>query len=88
MAPSTHSQALVQVPTKAKVDRFLPKYDRATWSCIRTTLSPQCRRQRGSVIEIRRQNNEAMNRAYTVIEEAYADFRKFGRAPTTLVRGV
>ena len=34
------------------------------------------------VIEIRRQNDEAMKRAVTVIEEAYADFRKvFGRGP-------
>jgi pyruvate ferredoxin oxidoreductase alpha subunit len=34
------------------------------------------------VIEIRRQNDEAMKRAVGVIEEAYADFRRvFGRAP-------
>jgi pyruvate ferredoxin oxidoreductase alpha subunit len=34
------------------------------------------------VIEIRRQNDEAMKRASGVIEEAYADFRKvFGRGP-------
>ena len=34
------------------------------------------------VIEIRRQNDEAMKRASTVIEEAYADFRKvMGRGP-------
>jgi pyruvate ferredoxin oxidoreductase alpha subunit len=34
------------------------------------------------VIEIRRQNDEAMKRAYGVIEEAYADFRRvFGRGP-------
>jgi pyruvate ferredoxin oxidoreductase alpha subunit len=34
------------------------------------------------VIEIRRQNDEATRRAYTVIEEAYADFRRvFGRGP-------
>jgi pyruvate ferredoxin oxidoreductase alpha subunit len=34
------------------------------------------------VIEIRRQNNAASERAYSVIEEAYADFRRvFGRGP-------
>jgi pyruvate ferredoxin oxidoreductase alpha subunit len=33
-------------------------------------------------MEIRRQNDEAMKRASTVIEEAYADFRRiFGRGP-------
>src|SRR5690349_23951376 len=35
-----------------------------------------------SVNEIRRQKDEAMKRAYGVIEEAYADFRRvFGRGP-------
>ena len=79
----THSQTIVQVPTKAKVDRFLPKYDRGDLQLHPDnpiTVAPQANED--WVIEIRRQNNEAMNRAYTVIEEAYADFRKeFGRGP-------
>ena len=44
------------------------------------TVAPQANED--WVIEIRRQNDEAMKRASTVIEEAYADFRKvFGRGP-------
>src|SRR2546426_960412 len=44
------------------------------------TVAPQANED--WVIEIRRQNNEAMARAYTVIEEAYAEFRQvFGRGP-------
>ena len=44
------------------------------------TVAPQANED--WVIEIRRQNDEAMKRATTVIEEAYADFRKvFGRGP-------
>ena len=79
----THSQAIVQVPTKAKVDKFLPRYDRGDLLLHPDnpiTVAPQANED--WVIEIRRQNNEAMNRAYTVIEEAYADFRRvFGRGP-------
>ncbi len=73
----THSQAIVQVPTKAKVDKFLPRYDRGDLLLHPDnpiTVAPQANED--WVIEIRRQNNEAMNRAYTVIEEAYADFRR------------
>ncbi len=79
----THSQAIVQVPTTAKVDKFLPRYDRGDLQLHPDnpiTVAPQANED--WVIEIRRQNNEAMNRAYTVIEEAYADFRRvFGRGP-------
>jgi pyruvate ferredoxin oxidoreductase alpha subunit len=79
----THSQALVQVPTKAKVDRFLPAYNRGDLLLHPDnpiTVAPQANED--WVIEIRRQNDEAMKRACTVIEEAYADFRKvFGRGP-------
>ncbi|HZE36457.1 MAG TPA: pyruvate ferredoxin oxidoreductase, partial [Candidatus Eisenbacteria bacterium] len=79
----THSQTIVQVPSRAKVDKFLPRYDRGDLLLHPDnpiTVAPQANED--WVIEIRRQNNEAMNRAYTVIEEAYADFRKtFGRGP-------
>jgi len=79
----THSQAITMVPPKEKVDRFLPRYDRGDLQLHPDnpiTVAPQANED--WVIEIRRQNNEAMNRAYTVIEEAYADFRRvFGRGP-------
>src|SRR5499426_709165 len=79
----THSQAICQVPTKAKVDRFLPPYNRGDLLLHPDnpiTVAPQANED--WVIEIRRQNDEAMKRASTVIEEAYADFRRtFGRGP-------
>jgi pyruvate ferredoxin oxidoreductase alpha subunit len=79
----THSQALTMVPPKTKVERFLPRYDRGDLLLHPDnpiTVAPQANED--WVIEIRRQNDEAMKRAYTVIEEAYADFRKvFGRGP-------
>ena len=79
----THSQALTMVPPKEKVDRYLPKYDRGDLLLHPDnpiTVAPQANED--WVIEIRRQNDEAMKRATSVIEEAYADFRKvFGRGP-------
>jgi pyruvate ferredoxin oxidoreductase alpha subunit len=79
----THSQALTMVPPKTKVERFLPRYDRGDLLLHPDnpiTVAPQANED--WVIEIRRQNDEAMKRAYTVIEEAYADFRTvFGRGP-------
>jgi pyruvate ferredoxin oxidoreductase alpha subunit len=79
----THSQTIVQVPTRAKVDRFLPAYNRGDLLLHPDnpiTVAPQANED--WVIEIRRQNDEAMKRASTVIEEAYADFRRvFGRGP-------
>src|SRR3989475_6750575 len=79
----THSQALTMVPPKSKVDRFLPRYDRGDLLLHPDnpiTVAPQANED--WVIEIRRQNNEAMARAVGVIEEAYTDFRRvFGRGP-------
>jgi pyruvate ferredoxin oxidoreductase alpha subunit len=79
----THSQALTLVPPKEKVDAFLPRYNRGDLLLHPDnpiTVAPQANED--WVIEIRRQNDEAMKRASTVIEEAYADFgRVFGRAP-------
>src|SRR5581483_7971111 len=79
----THSQALCQVPSRALVDKFLPRYDRGDLQLHPDnpiTVAPQANED--WVIEIRRQNDEAMKRACAVIEEAYADFRRiFGRGP-------
>src|SRR5437868_4806111 len=79
----THSHVLTMVPPKAKVEKFLPRYDRGDLLLHPDnpiTVAPQANED--WVIEIRRQNDEAMKRAYTVIEEAYADFRRvFGRGP-------
>ncbi|MGH7391222.1 MAG: pyruvate ferredoxin oxidoreductase [Candidatus Rokuibacteriota bacterium] len=79
----THSQALTLVPPKAKVEKFLPRYDRGDLLLHPDnpiTVAPQANED--WVIEIRRQNDEAMKRASGVIEEAYADFRRvFGRGP-------
>jgi pyruvate ferredoxin oxidoreductase alpha subunit len=79
----THSQVITLVPPKSKVDRFLPPYNRGDLQLHPDnpiTVAPQANED--WVIEIRRQNDEAMKRAVTVIEEAYADFRKvFGRGP-------
>src|SRR6266481_2281534 len=79
----THSQAITMVPPKEKVDRYLPRYDRGDLLLHPDnpiTVAPQANED--WVIEIRRQNDEAMARAVGVIEEAYADFRRvFGRGP-------
>ena len=79
----THSQALTRVPPKEWVERFLPPYNRGDLLLHPDnpiTVAPQVNED--WVIEIRRQNNAATERAYTVIEEAYADFRRvFGRGP-------
>jgi pyruvate ferredoxin oxidoreductase alpha subunit len=79
----THSQALTLVPPRPKVDAFLPAYNRGDLLLHPDnpiTVAPQANED--WVIEIRRQNDEAMKRAVTVIEEAYADFRRvFGRGP-------
>jgi pyruvate ferredoxin oxidoreductase alpha subunit len=79
----THSQALTLVPPREKVQQFLPAYNRGDLLLHPDnpiTVAPQVNED--WVLEIRRQNDEAMKRAYTVIEEAYADFRRvFGRGP-------
>jgi len=78
----THSQAITMVPPKEKVDRYLPRYDRGDLLLHPDnpiTVAPQANED--WVIEIRRQNDEAMKRAVGVIEEAYADFRRVFTAP-------
>jgi pyruvate ferredoxin oxidoreductase alpha subunit len=77
----THSEALVKVPSQQKVDQFLPKYnrgDKLLHPDNPITVAPQANED--WVMEIRKQNDEAMRRARGVIEQAYADYsRIFGR---------
>jgi pyruvate ferredoxin oxidoreductase alpha subunit len=77
----THSQALVRVPTAEKVKAFLPPYDRKDLLLHPDnpiTVAPQANED--WLMEIRRQNCAAMERAPGVIREAYADFERiFGR---------
>jgi pyruvate ferredoxin oxidoreductase alpha subunit len=79
----THSQTITRVPPVEWVRKFLPPYDRGDLLLHPDnpiTVAPQVNED--WVIEIRRQNNAATERAYGVIDEAYADFRKvFGRGP-------
>jgi pyruvate ferredoxin oxidoreductase alpha subunit len=77
----THSQALVKIPSQEKVKAFLPRYDRGNLLLHPDnpiTVAPQANED--WVMEIRRQNQEAMEHSAVVIREAYADFeRTFGR---------
>lgn len=77
----THSQALVKIPTKEKVEAFLPRYNRGDLRLHPDnpiTVAPQANED--WLMEIRRQGGAAMERAYGVIQEAYAEFKKvFGR---------
>jgi pyruvate ferredoxin oxidoreductase alpha subunit len=77
----THSQAMVKVPTRAKVDAFLPRYDRGDLLLHPDnpiTVAPQANED--WLMEIRRQTAAGMERSPTVIKEAYASFAKiFGR---------
>jgi len=78
----THSQGLVKIPTQEQVDEFLPRYNRADLLLHPDnpiTVAPQGNED--WVMEIRRQNYAAMERASGVIREAYADFERiFGRS--------
>src|SRR5437588_5064404 len=77
----THSQGIVKIPSKAKVDAFLPRYDRGDLLLHPDnpiTVAPQANED--WLMEIRRQTAAAMERSPTVIREAYASFaRIFGR---------
>src|ERR671928_509148 len=77
----THSQGLVKVPTRAKVDAFLPRYDRKDLLLHPDnpiTVAPQANED--WLMEIRRQNAAAMERSSGVIRDAYQDFERiFGR---------
>ena len=77
----THSQAIVQVPTRAQVDHYLPGYDRGRLQLHPDnpiTIAPQVNED--WLMEIRRQTDEAMRRTVGVIQEAYDEFKEvFGR---------
>lgn len=78
----THSQTLVKVPPQAWVDAFLPPYNRGDLLLHPDnpiTIAPQVNED--WLMELRKQVDEAMKRAQTVIREAYSDFaRIFGRS--------
>jgi pyruvate ferredoxin oxidoreductase alpha subunit len=78
----THSQALVKIPTQEQVNKFLPPYDRKELLLHPDnpiTVAPQGNED--WVMEIRRQNYAAMERSYSVLKEAYAEFEHlFGRS--------
>ncbi len=73
----THSQALVKIPAKEKVDQFLPRYNRADLLLHPDnpiTVAPQANED--WLMEIRRQNAAAIERSYGVIREAYTEFER------------
>ncbi len=78
----THSQTLVKVPPQAWVHAFLPPYNRGDLLLHPDnpiTIAPQVNED--WLMELRKQVDEAMKRAQTVIREAYSDFaRIFGRS--------
>ena len=78
----THSQAIVRVPSKEMVDRFLPPYDRAERLLHPDnpiTIAPQVNED--WLMEMRRQNDAGMRRARDVLTEAYETFNaEFGRS--------
>ncbi len=77
----THSQALVKIPPQEQVEAFLPRYNRGDLLLHPDnpiSVAPQVNED--WLMEIRRQTAGAMERAYTVIQEAYAEFERiFGR---------
>jgi len=77
----THSQGLVKIPSREKVDSFLPRYDRGDLLLHPDnpiSVAPQANED--WLMEIRRQTAAAMERSPAVIREAYKDFaRIFGR---------
>lgn len=77
----THSQTIVRIPTQAAVREFLPPFelgDRLLHPDNPITIAPQV--DQDWLMEIRRQSDNAMRQAKTVISEAHADFKRiFGR---------
>jgi len=73
----THSQQIVQMPSQAQVDEFLPPYDRGDFVLHPDnpiTIAPQVNED--WLIEIRRQTDAAMRRARDVITEAQDDMNR------------
>jgi pyruvate ferredoxin oxidoreductase alpha subunit len=77
----THSQAIVNVPTRSQAEKFLPPYDRGKLQLHPDnpiTIAPQVNED--WLMEMRRQSDEAMHRAVGVIRKAYEEFKEiFGR---------
>jgi len=77
----THSQAIVNVPTREQVDKFLPPYDRGKLQLHPDnpiTIAPQVNED--WLMEMRRQSDEAMHRSVPKIKQAYEEFKEiFGR---------
>lgn len=77
----THSQVLVKVPSQEMVEQFLPPYNRGELQLHPDnpiTIAPQVNED--WLIEIRKQSDDAMRRAKTIIPDVYADFQRiFGR---------
>ncbi len=77
----THSQHIVKIPSQAAVNKFLPKFDlgdRLLHPDNPITIAPQV--DQDWLMEIRRQNDNAMRQALTVIREAHAEYKElFGR---------
>ncbi|HEY3248223.1 MAG TPA: pyruvate ferredoxin oxidoreductase [bacterium] len=78
----THSQTMVKIPSQEAVDEFLPPYNRGDLLLHPDnpiTIAPQVNED--WLMELRKQNDEAMKRAQKVIPEVYADFERiFGRS--------
>lgn len=77
----THSQHLVRIPIQSQVERFIPRYDRGRFQLHPDnpiTIAPQVNET--WLMEIRKQNDQAMRRAKTLIPAAYQEFAQvFGR---------
>ena len=77
----THSQGIVKIPSREKVDSFLPRYNRGDLLLHPDnpiSVAPQANED--WLMEIRRQTAAGMERSPQVIREAYAQFAKiFGR---------
>ena len=77
----THSQAIVNVPTHDKVQKFLPPYDRGKLQLHPDnpiTVAPQVNED--WLMEIRKQTDQAMRNSVGVIKKVHEEFRTtFGR---------
>lgn len=77
----THSQALVKIPSKEQVNKFLPKYDRGDLLMHPDnviSIAPQVNED--WLMELRRSNFAVTERAAGILKEVYAEFEQiFGR---------
>lgn len=77
----THSQTLVNIPTREQVNEFLPDCDRGDLVLHPDnpiSVAPQCNED--WLMEIRMQSDQSMQRTKGIIKKASADFNRiFGR---------